>query len=257
MTPLPFRLDRTILIAASRETVFGFFTNDARWASWWGTGSTIDARPGGKVLIRYPGGIEVSGEVVEAVAPDHIAFTYGFVSGQPIAVGASLVTIRLEAVEDGTLLHLAHEFADEKVRDEHVQGWRYQLSVFGNVVADRLHAGAATVVDDWFRAWSEPDADARSRSLAAIAVPGVRFRDRHSLIDGLADLTDQLGAYQRFMPGMRLERRGDVRHCQGMLLVEWTALGPDGQPRGSGTNVFVLDAGGRIAAVTGFWAPKA
>lgn len=59
MSELPHRLDRTIVIRASRETVFRFFTDAARWAAWWGAGSTVGARPGERVLIRY-------GYVVEA-----------------------------------------------------------------------------------------------------------------------------------------------------------------------------------------------
>ena len=69
-----------------------------------------------------------------------------------------------------------------------------------------------------------------------------------------ADLKAHLAAVHRFMPGMRLERRGDVRHCQWHVLADWVALGTDGQERGRGTNLFVLDADGRIAEVTGFWA---
>ena len=49
------------------------------------------------------------------------------------------------------------------------------------------------------------------------------------------------------MPGMRLERDGDVRHCQGTVLADWVARGADGQERGRGTNV-VLGAGARIEA---------
>ena len=55
------------------------------------------------------------------------------------------------------------------------------------------------------------------------------------------------------MPNMHLERRGDVRHCQGSLLVNWAAMSGDGQQRGTGTNVFTLDASGKIASVVGFW----
>ncbi len=64
-TSLPHRLDRTVAIQASRQTVFRFFTDQTRWATWWGAGSTIDARPGGQLRIRYPDGTEVSGEVIE------------------------------------------------------------------------------------------------------------------------------------------------------------------------------------------------
>jgi hypothetical protein len=55
------------------------------------------------------------------------------------------------------------------------------------------------------------------------------------------------------MPGVRLERKGAVRHCQHTLLVDWVVRGPDGTERMSGVNVFVLDARGQIASVTGFW----
>src|SRR4051812_30021641 len=102
LPPLPYYLNRTIVIEAPRETVFGFFTDQRRWASWWGAGSTIDPKAGGQLLIRYPEGTEVVGEVVELKWPDRFVFTYGYVSGQAIPPGGSLVTIRLAADPRGT-----------------------------------------------------------------------------------------------------------------------------------------------------------
>ena len=254
---LPHHLERMILIQADRETVFRFFTDNARWASWWGAGSTIDARPGGRVLIRHPGDVEVSGEVVEIAPPDRLVFTYGFTSGSPIPPGGSLVTIQLEEAGTSTRLHLSHDFAEADVRDEHVQGWRYQLSLFGNVVVDEVNAGAGDAVDVWFAAWSETDASTRESMLARVASSDVRLRDRFSLIDGLADLIPHLTAAQRFMHGLTLQREGDVRHCQGTVLADWVARAADGQERGRGTNVFVFNGKGVIESVTGFWgAPK-
>jgi hypothetical protein len=55
------------------------------------------------------------------------------------------------------------------------------------------------------------------------------------------------------MPGIRMRRAGDVRHCQGTVLAEWVANTADGGERGRGTNVFVLSATGVIDSVTGFW----
>ncbi len=250
---LPHRLDRSIVIRARRETVFSFFTDSNRWASWWGAGSTIDAKPGGQVFIRHPDGTEAAGEVVEVAAGQRIVFTYGFVSGKPIAPGASRVTIHLEAQADGTRVVLAHEFAETAVRDEHVQGWRYQLSLFANAVSNIAQSHAAERVDRWFGSWSDPDANSRARTYAAIAVPGVHFRDQFSCVDGASELVPHVGAVQHFMPGMKLERHGDVRQCQGTAMVGWVAKGPDGQERASGTNVFVFNADGLIEAVTGFW----
>src|SRR5580692_8604273 len=165
MTELPYHLNRTVVIKAKPETVFRFFTDSQRWATWWGAGSTIDARPGGKVYIRHPNGIESLGEVLEVRPPEQIAFTYGFVTGDPIAPGASRVTIRLEEDEAGTRLHLLHEFAESGPRDEHIQGWRFQLSLFGNAVANEVYADAAGAVDVWFAAWVVADEKARQEML--------------------------------------------------------------------------------------------
>lgn len=252
MASLPHRLDRTVLIRARRETVFRFFTDTPRWASWWGAGSFIDARPGGALLIRYPDGTEAAGKVIDVVPPDRIAFTYGYVKGAPIPPGASLVTIRLESEEDGTRVHLVHEFAEAAVRDDHLQGWRYQLSVFGNVVSDEVMADAGAVVDAWFEAWADPDAERREQALARITTDAIRFRDRYSSIEGRAELLPHISASQRFMPGMRLTRAGDVRQCQGTVLADWLARGSDGQERMRGSNVFVFGSDGRIESVTGF-----
>jgi len=252
MPELTHQLERTLTIEATRATVFRFFTDSARWAAWWGAGSEIDARPGGRVLIRYPNGVQVSGEVLEIAEPDRIVFTYGYESGKPIPPGASRVTIHLETVESGTRLHLAHAFDEADVRDQHIQGWRFQLSLFANLVADEVNAGAAGLADAWFAAWCISDGARRAQSLEAIASPDIRFRDRYARIDGLAELSDHIAASLRFMPGFVLERKDAVRHCQNTLLAGWVARGPDGAEGMSGVSVFVLDARGRIASVTGF-----
>ena len=75
MPDLPYHLDRTVVIKAHPEAVFRFFTDSARWASWWGAGSTIDPAPGGKVYIRHPNGVEVLGEVLDLRQPERIVFT--------------------------------------------------------------------------------------------------------------------------------------------------------------------------------------
>jgi uncharacterized protein YndB with AHSA1/START domain len=252
MPDLSHRLDRTVLIRAIPETVYRYFTDSARWANWWGPGSTIDATPGGKVYIRHPNGVEVSGEVLEVQPAKRIVFTYGYAGGKPMPPGGSRVTIEIEPDGAGTRLHLTHEFSDTDARDIHVQGWRFQLSLFGNVVANEAYAGARTAVDAWYRAWVVSDAAERDELLARTVTPSIRFRDRYSLLDGVADLAAHIAAAQRFMPGIELKRRGDVRHCQGTVLSDWVAEGPDGAARMSGSSVFEFHPDGRIDSVTGF-----
>jgi uncharacterized protein YndB with AHSA1/START domain len=255
MTLLPHRIDREIEIAARPETVFRFFTDPERWASWWGAGSTIDATPGGRVLIRYPGGVEAAGEVVEVEAPRQIVFTYGYVSGRPIPAGASRVTIAVAPSPVGSRVSLRHDLDDAAVRDTHVQGWRYQLSLFANIVCAEVAAGAPGAVDAWLSAWAEPDEAVRRQLLAQVAEPGVRVRDRFTALAGIGELMPHISTAQQHMPGVRLERRGDVRVCQGMALADWVAVGADGREVGAGTNVFELSPDGRLASVTGFWNP--
>jgi uncharacterized protein YndB with AHSA1/START domain len=250
---LPYTLDRDITIQAPPATVFSFFTDNERWAGWWGAGSTIDPRVGGHVYIRHPGNVEVKGEVLEIDPPRRLVFTYGYASGAPFGPGGSRVTIALEPSGAATRLHLTHEFPQAAARDEHVQGWRFQLSLFGNAVANLVHRDAAASVDAWFALWTEPDAAARMAAMRAIASESVAFRDRFSLIDGAEDLSAHITAAQHFMPGLTIARRGDVRQCQGTAIAEWTAVGPDQAPRGQGTNVFVLGPDGKINGVTGFW----
>jgi len=255
VTALSHQLERSIVIDAPPATVFRYFTDSTRWAAWWGHGSTIDARPGGRVFVRYPNGAEAAGEVVAVEPPSTITFTYGYLKNAP-GPGGSIVTITLEpAGRGGTRLRLTHDFGETAHRDHHVQGWRYQLSVFANVVANELHADPTARVDAWFAVWSEPDAKGVDAALAQIAAPDVLVRDRFSCLSGAADVGEHIRASQRFMPAVRLQRDGIAEHCQGTVLANWIATGPDGQERGRGTNVFTLASDGRIEAVTGFWRP--
>jgi len=246
---LTHRLERSIVIQARPETVFRFFTDSERWAKWWGAGSTIDARPGGKVFILHPGGVETPGEVIEAQPPSRIVFTYGYATGKPIPPGASRVTINIDAFDDATRLHLLHEFDDAAARDHHVQGWRFQLSVFANTVANEVFADAAKVVDGWYEAWTVTDDQAREEAFAKVASPDVAFRDRYSTLHGLTEVSTHAGAAQRFMPGITLRRDGEIRQCQGMILSGWIAEGKEGF---SGNSVFVMTPDGRIKSATSF-----
>jgi len=252
-TALPHRLDRTLVIKAHPQTVFEFFNDSAQWATWWGTGSTIDPRPGGQVLIRHPNGVEVAGEVVDVSRPQRIVFTYGYVSGTPIPVGGSRVTIRLDPHPQGTLLQLTHEFSEAAHRDPHVQGWRFQLSLFANTVAALVLGDGTDVVDRWFTAWNTADRERRDRDLDALVSPKIRLEDKYSCLVGLDDLFAHVAAIHQFMPGLRLERRGAVRRSQWTIIADWAAVGAGSEVRATGTNVFTFDADRKIESVVGFW----
>jgi uncharacterized protein YndB with AHSA1/START domain len=250
-------LHRELLIRARRETVFGFLSQTARFAAWWGAGSEIEPRPGGQLRIRFPNAVQVSGQVLECVEGERLVFTYGYDAPEkPIPPGGSRVTVALADDPHGTRVWLRHECADAAARDAHVPGWRYQLAVLANAAADSEQSGLTHKVDAFFAAWNEGDATRRRALLDEALAPDVSFRDRHGCVSGLDDLDAYLAGVQAFFPGVRLERGGPVSHCQGTALAPWRLCGPGGEERGHGHNVFELAPGGRIAAVTGLWAPQ-
>jgi len=250
---LPHAIDRTVLIRARRSTVFAFFTDSARWATWWGRGSSIEARPGGKVRIQYPEGTIASGKVLEIEPGQRIAFSYGYEAGKPVPPGGSRVTITLRDDPLGTVVSLRHEFADARVAEEHVQGWRYQLSVFANVASAAEYQGVEHTVDAWFAAWNATEAPRRRELLSGSCAMDVGFRDQWSCVQGIDDLVAHIGGAQRVMPGLDVARSGPVRQCQGTVLVDW-AMRKDGMAIASGTNVFDLAPDGRIRTGLGVMA---
>ncbi|MFN7976385.1 MAG: SRPBCC family protein [Acidobacteriota bacterium] len=257
MTPYPAHehsLSRAVSIRAERETVFRYFTDPERFAMWWGAGSNIDARPGGRLVIRYPNGVLATGEVLEVHAPERIVFTYGYEDpGKPIPPGGSRVTITLEEEPSGTMLRLVHALADAAARDAHVPGWRYQLAVFANVVAREQHAKLADVVDRYLAAWNEADAGKRRELLASSTVPDVAFADGFGCVRGQDELEGHIAAARMHRPGMTLSRAGDPRQCQGTAVCDWLAAGPDGATAARGTNVLDLAPDGRLARIVGLW----
>src|SRR5262245_17741288 len=188
MPDLPFSLDLDIVIAARRDTVFRFFTDPARWATWWGAGWRIEPRPGGEILIVYPGGSTAHGAVVEIQPPERIVFTYGYDGpNTPIPPGGSRVTITVSEVAGGSRVQLRHDVATDAVRDEHVAGWRHQMAVFANAVMTEHAAGAAATIDRYLAAWSESDPTARRAALAATCSDDVVYRDRFGFSIGRDD----------------------------------------------------------------------
>ena len=246
-----FSLDRTIEIRARRATVFRYFTDSARWAKWWGEGSSITPEVGGAVCIVYPGGSRASGVVRELVPDERIAFTYGYEgTGRTIAPGGSLVTITLEDRASGTRLVLRHDVDQAATRDEHIQGWRYQLSRFAYIVGDEAHAGAGDALAAWFAAWNEPDDDRRRTLLATAAVPEVRFRDPNGDIYSIDALVVHNGAAHNFMAGVRLETRGKIRRVSDVALVDWAAVRGDKDVQ-TGTDYVRLGLDGKIVELVG------
>lgn len=248
---LPYPVNRTILIEASQEIVFSFFTNPERWAAWWGAGSTVDPRLGGAIKIRHSNGFESFGEVLEIDAPNRFVFTYSLQTDRIVPPEESRVTLTLEPRGTSTLVSVLHEVAHKVVSELLPQGWRFHFSLFANAVADLMNAKAPAIAKTWFALWDETDMARRVATLHEIANENVRFHDRYSCLDSINEVAIHIGASQKFMPGIRLEQQGPLRHCLGTALADWVVRNKDGNELMSGTNVFVFGPQGKLASVTG------
>ncbi len=244
-------LERSLVIHAERATVFRFFADSERFARWWGAGSTIDPRVGGRLAIRHPNGVVVSGEVTDLVDGERIAFTYGYESGQPIGPGESLVTITLEDVADGTRLDLRHAFHEAGVRDAHLAGWRYHLAVFAKVVSDEQFAGAEHIIDGWFAAWNADEEDDRRRALESVASASIEFRDPFGVTSGVEDLLGHIRQARLHLKTFALGREGAVRRSHGLALAAFAARDGEGKQVMQGENLYELAPDGKLARVIG------
>ena len=250
-----FEVAREMVIAAPLEAVFSFFTQSERFAAWWGAGSTIEPRVGGAVKIVYPTKQTASGKVLEIEEPRRIVFSFGYdYPNPPIAPGASQVEIELKAHADGTALTLKHTgIPSEKVRGEHVQGWRYHLAQFSAAACKVAHSKACELCDAWFAAWNEKDEAKRAKLLRLCAIEGVEFCDAYSATRGIDDLVPHIGAAQMHMPGLTIGREGEPALSHGFALVRWAAKGPDGKAMGEGRNAIEFAPDGKFKRVVGYW----
>ena len=118
-------------IKAPPAKVYAAWTQPEMMAHWFGPHRTrvetaeADPRVGGRfrvVMVEDSGERhDISGLYCEVEPDRKLAFSWGWVT---MPERESRVTVTLRPVEEGTEITLRHEqFADEKARDDHREGW--------------------------------------------------------------------------------------------------------------------------------------
>jgi len=125
------RVTVTRRIRAAPERVYGFFTDPTLWSRWQGTSATVDAQPGGLLLVAmgHGGSGLAEGRFVELDPFERIVFTWGW-ARSPLSTlppGSTVVTVLLRADGDGTLVTLTHDSLPQVERDIHEAGWSLYL----------------------------------------------------------------------------------------------------------------------------------
>jgi uncharacterized protein YndB with AHSA1/START domain len=133
-------------VAASPETIFGFFTDPDKMVQWMGRSAELDARPGGVFRCDINGENVASGEYLEVEPPHRVLFSWGWEGADSVtAPGSSRVEILLEPDGDGTSVRLIHsELPSADAAARHREGWEHYAERL-TVVA----AGGDPGTDPW------------------------------------------------------------------------------------------------------------
>ena len=114
---------------AAPARVWRLWTVPGEIVRWMGDVATLEPWPGGTFRIEYASGDVVAGEFVDAEAPQHLAFTWGW--DEPGALtppGSTRIEVTLEPLPDGrTRLHMRHVNQPAEALENHDSGWRFFL----------------------------------------------------------------------------------------------------------------------------------
>lgn len=139
-----------VLVEASPETIFPFFTDAEKMTRWKGTSAVLDARPGGEYRCQVTPRSLAVGEFVEVDPPKRVVFTFGWEEDDKGAPpGSGTIEVTLEPQGSATLVRLVHSGLRDDLRDQHAEGWVHFF--------ERL-AIAAAGGDPGPDPWAQPDA---------------------------------------------------------------------------------------------------
>jgi hypothetical protein len=112
------------------------------------------------------------------------------------------------------------------------------------------------IVDSYFEMWNETDQARRREVIATTWAPEGGYVDPMFTADGHDALDAMVAAVHQKFPGHRFRLTEAVDGHHDRARWGWELAGPDG-PVAGGVDFAVLDAGGRLREVTGFFAVSA
>jgi uncharacterized protein YndB with AHSA1/START domain len=141
-------LERSLLIAASPETLWWLWTRPEGLRLWWGA-AEVHPEPGGLIRVaigasHLPAPEESTGPVmrgrfVELDPPHRLVFSFGWESDPPagpMPPKSTTVEVTLTPRGDGTLLLLRHLDLPPVQAPDHSSGWAHYLGVLADSAID-------------------------------------------------------------------------------------------------------------------------
>jgi uncharacterized protein YndB with AHSA1/START domain len=115
-------------LEADPASVFAFLTDPKRLVRWIGASATLDAQPGGLLLIDVVEGHTARGKFTEVVPVTRLAYTFGWDESKSVPPGSSLVEIDLAPRNGGTLLRFQHTGLPPGDVAGHRDGWNHYFA---------------------------------------------------------------------------------------------------------------------------------
>lgn len=117
----------SILIEASPDEVFRYFTVPEAIVAWMGDRATVDPQPGGCFLLHFEERV-VEGRYVEVVCPSRIVISWGRQGSKELPPRASTLTVTISREGDATRVSIVHTGLPPGERERHALGWQFYLA---------------------------------------------------------------------------------------------------------------------------------
>lgn len=115
---------REVIVEASAETIFPFFTDPEKMTRWMGQAALLDPRSGGVFRVDMNGTDVIRGTYVELEPPSRLVFTFGWEGADAShGPGESTVEVTLAPHDGATLVRLVHTGLPPEVARGHDEGW--------------------------------------------------------------------------------------------------------------------------------------
>jgi uncharacterized protein YndB with AHSA1/START domain len=119
----PTVVSTSIIIEATPEEVYAYFTQAELMVTWMGQYARLDPRPGGEIAVDIDG-TPVRGSYQELDPFQRIVLSWGFAGSEELPPATSTVEVRLTPVVDGTRVDLVHRDLPAAQQPQHRRGWK-------------------------------------------------------------------------------------------------------------------------------------
>jgi len=132
---------------------------------------------------------------------------------------------------------------------EVIVAWR---AFVDNGFTNQRKENTMQIVENYFAAWNERNAEERLARVAAAFTPEASYKDPLMQGAGHTAIDAMIAGAQGHFPGHRFELAGTPDSHNDVLRFSWTLAAPGSEPVAKGTDFAVVAADGRLGSVTGF-----